>query len=65
MFKCSIKPSYDEIIIIIHFLLFTSKLNTQKQNTKLAKAFRNMAAYIAIILIKIKNNNDINSIKYQ
>jgi hypothetical protein len=65
--QCSIKLSYDEIIIIIiiPFLFFTSKLKTQKQNTKIAHKLQNKAIYKAIIIIKIKNNNEDNSGKCQ
>jgi hypothetical protein len=43
MYECSIKLLYDEIIIVIiitSFLFFTSKLKTQKQNTKIETNYK-------------------------
>jgi hypothetical protein len=70
MYECAITFSYHKIIIVIiiikiPFLFFTSKLNSQKQNTKIAHKLQNKAIYAAIAIIKIKNNNDNNSINYQ
>jgi quinol-cytochrome oxidoreductase complex cytochrome b subunit len=58
-YKCAIKLSYNQIIItviiiiIIPFLCFTNKLNTQKQNSKIANKLQNKGVYIAIIIIII------------